>query len=212
MMMTGSFDLRRTSSSCSSSPSMSGIRTSATRQPCLPSASLVRKARADSKVSTRKFAELRSAANESRTSASSSTTKTVSSWGLCPLGSPPGPRCSLGDMLYSPVAEAQTLAGAEGFGETHGKLFFGNGTLTLGVRSASRGTSTSRESPALRGALLEERNDALFGPLRRRAGPIVEVNREDGMGRHGRRRRIFRIELDGLELISEYSFVGFEPS
>src|ERR1700761_8796444 len=78
MMMTGRSIWRRATSSCSSSPLMSGMRMSAIRQPCLGKSS-ARNCFADVKLRTLKPATSRSNRMESRMSASSSTTNTCSS-------------------------------------------------------------------------------------------------------------------------------------
>src|ERR1051326_2128760 len=82
MTMTGSREPRRFSSSCSSSPSMSGMRMSVTRQARSSAKSLARNAAADPKVLTRNPDASSRAPSESRTASSSSTTKTVSSAGI----------------------------------------------------------------------------------------------------------------------------------
>src|SRR5262249_13524259 len=103
----------------------------------------------------------------------------------------------------------KTLAGAAGFGETHVKLFFCNGTLTLAGRMQEPRNFDSANQPLCRPPL-EKRDDALLGSLRRRAGAVVEVNGQDRVRRHRRGCCVFWIELDGLELVSKDSPVGVE--
>ncbi len=87
MMITGRDDPRLTSSSCSSNPSMPGIRISAIRQPRREGAPLARKAAAEPNASTLWPASFSDIPSDSRTASSSSTAKTVTS-AVMPAGTP----------------------------------------------------------------------------------------------------------------------------
>ncbi len=109
--ITGRPALRRTSSSCSSSPSISGIRMSAIRQPGRPGASLARKAPADSNVSAAKPSASSNAWREPRTSSSSSTMKIVTRPVIAQTLRP----------LLAPASRNRNCVPPPGLGATHNR-------------------------------------------------------------------------------------------